>query len=240
MSSVAPPYAPERTAVAIRHVAFEDLGSLEPALRAHGYSIRYAEAGLDSPDEIGADADLLVVLGGPIAVYEALAYPFLEREIALLRERLAGDRPTLGICLGAQLMAAALGAEVRPGGRKEIGWAPIRLDEAGRRSALASLDGVAVLHWHGDTFATPRGATLLASTPVYENQAFSYGRNALALQFHAEARARDLERWYIGHACELAAAGLDVARLRADAARHSASLEDRAAKLWSAWLSALR
>jgi GMP synthase (glutamine-hydrolysing) len=230
----------ERTAVAIRHVAFEDLGNLEPCLRAKGYRIEYVEAGVDPLDAAGRDPALLVVLGGPVGAYEEESYPFIRGELALLRERLAAGRPTLGICLGAQLMASALGARVHPGGRKEIGWAPLALTEAGKASALKHLEGVPVLHWHGDTFEMPAGAVRLASTEAYANQAFSWGRNALALQFHPEAIGARLERWYIGHACEIASVpGIGVATLRADAARHSAPLQDRAAKLWESWLSAL-
>lgn len=230
--------ATRKVAVAIRHVAFEDLGNLEPCLREKGYSIEYVEAGLDLV-EAARHADLLIVLGGPIGAYEAQSYPFLRDEIALLEARLAAGRPTLGICLGAQLIALALGARVRPAAAKEIGWSALRLTPAGRRSPLAALEGVAVLHWHGDTFEIPAGAQHLASTAACENQAFSLGAQVLALQFHPEACARSLERWYIGHAVELAQAGLAPAGLRAEAALHDALLQRHARDLWSHWLDAL-
>src|SRR5262245_23163741 len=116
------------SAAVIRHVAFEDLGSAAGVLERNGYRPAYLEAGLDPLDvAVTRDADLLIVLGGPIGAYEEHLYPFLKDELALLEHRLAADRPTLGICLGAQLMARALGARVYAGGKKEIGFSPLTL-----------------------------------------------------------------------------------------------------------------
>ncbi|MCB1876276.1 MAG: gamma-glutamyl-gamma-aminobutyrate hydrolase family protein, partial [Chromatiales bacterium] len=140
-------------AVVIRHLAFEDLGSFAPLLGSDPWNLSYLEAGVDDLSP-AADADLLVVLGGPIGVNEEREYPFLSEELALLEKRLAADRPTLGICLGAQLIAKALGAQVYPGPAKEIGWSPLSLSSSGADSCLAAVDGglTPVLHWHGDTF----------------------------------------------------------------------------------------
>lgn len=229
-----------KTAVAIRHVPFEDLGNLAPSLRKHGYRIQYRDAGLHPPERIQSQVDLLIVLGGPIGAYEEDSYPFIREETRLIEDRLGRDLPTLGICLGAQMMARALGADVRPGPRKEMGWGGVALASAARASPLHHLDGVRVLHWHGDTFDIPKGAIHLASTETYENQAFSWKKSALALQFHAEVRKSSLERWYIGHACEIAAtANVSVDQLRTEAERYAPSLQARAAKLWEGWLSAL-
>jgi GMP synthase (glutamine-hydrolysing) len=229
-----------KTCIAIRHVAFEDLGSFEPVLAAAGFAIRYVEAGLDDFDGLDpAGMDLLVVLGGPIGAYEDGNYPFLAGELRLIEARLRAGRPVVGICLGAQLMARALGARVYPnGGVKEIGWSALDLSDAGRASPLAPLEGVPVLHWHGDTFDLPEGAAWLASTPATRHQAFSWGRSALGLQFHVEATGRGLERWFIGHACEIGGVqGLDVPGLRAATARHSAGLEAVAPRVLEAFLS---
>lgn len=227
-----------RHAIVIQHLAFEDLGSFAPVLREQGWTWRCLQAGVDDL-EAARDADLLIVLGGPIGVYETDAYPFLHDEIALLRERLAAQHPTLGICLGSQLMAAALGARVYPGGRKEIGWSPLQLTTAGQTSCLRHLADVPVLHWHGDTFDLPSGSTHLASSAVYAHQAFAVGTHALALQCHPEAQLQDFERWLIGHACELASAQLDVPTLRSAAQAHAPTLAAAAARMLRDWLNTL-
>jgi GMP synthase (glutamine-hydrolysing) len=230
------------TALAIRHVPFEDLGSFGSLLRERGFAVAYRDAGLD---DVGArdlfEADLLIVLGGPIGVYEARDYPFLKGEIAIVERRLKAGRPVLGLCLGAQIMAKALGARVFKGKRKELGWSPLELTEAGRKSALGELGRrTAVLHWHGDTFDLPRGAELLASSRLYANQAFAWGRPALGLQFHIETTVRGLERWFVGHALEIASTrGTDLGRLRRETRRLGPRLEERGPRVLRAWLDGL-
>lgn len=226
------------TAIAIRHVAFEDLGLLGPLLAHYGFSLEYREA--DALGEVG-DPDLLVVLGGPIGVYEDQAYPFLRDELILLERRLQAGRATLGICLGAQLMARALGARVYPGPRKEIGWAPVTLTPAGQASPLHHFEAGSVLHWHGDTFDLPDGAVRLASTELTPNQAFSWGEGkALGLQFHGEVTAPGLERWYIGHACEISTTpGLSVPGLRADGLAHGDAALRNGIACFRQWLEML-
>jgi GMP synthase (glutamine-hydrolysing) len=229
-------------AVTIRHVPFEDLDGFAAVLEEREYGIFYRDAPVDdlaAPDL--AAADLLVVLGGPIGAYEEELYPFLVDELRLIEQRLAAGRPVLGVCLGSQLMARALGARVYPGAGKEIAWAPLELTEAGRASCLAALgDGTPVLHWHGDTFDLPTGAGLLASTPRYRNQAFAWKRHGLALQCHIEDEALGLERWYVGHASEIGATpGLAVPVLRAEARHWAPLLAPRAAQCLAAWLEGL-
>ena len=230
-----------KSAVAIRHLAFEDLGSFAGVLAQRAVALRTLEAGVDDLARLDPEEpDLLVVLGGPIGACDEAIYPFIVDELRLIEARLRAGRPTLGICLGAQMMARALGARVYPGPGKEIGWTPLRLSEAGRASPLAHLDGAltSMLHWHGDTFDLPAGATLLASTDVCRHQAFSWGNHALALQCHPEAQAGQMERWLIGHAGELAAAGVSVPELRRDSARLAPTLEVQAARAFAEWLDA--
>lgn len=231
------------TAAIIRHVPFEDLGSFTAVLDHRGYETRYWEAGLDDIETIGAtDPDLLVVLGGPIGAYEDAAYPFLADETRLVEDRLSRDRPVLGICLGSQIMARALGARVYPGETKEIGWSPLIFSSEAQASCLAPLIGTnaCVLHWHGDTFDLPDGATLLASTPTYPHQAFLWRSNGLALQFHPEVTQANMERWFIGHACEIAATnGIDVPSLRRDTARWAGKLAESGPKCFENWLDSL-
>ncbi len=230
-----------RRCIAVRHVPFEDLGSFADVLAARGFSIGYREAPLD--DLGGAelrDCDLLVLLGGPIGIYQRDVFPFLGEEIALAEARLARKRPTLGICLGSQIMAAALGAEVYAGrAGKEVGWGTLSLTPSGTASPLVHLapDRTRVLHWHGDTFDLPKGATLLASTDRYAQQAFSYGTAGLGLQFHPEVTAKGLEAWFVGHSCEIAGLpAIDVANLRAATQRHAAALQRQGKAFFEAWL----
>lgn len=223
-------------AVVLRHVAFEDLGVFEPLLRARYDTVRYVDVGVDTIGTIVDDAALLVALGGPIGVGDTDRYPYLLDELDALGRRLDRRLPTLGVCLGAQLIAAALGARVEPTGRVEIGYSPLTLTPAGHRSVLAPLGDTPVLHWHGDQFDIPDGAARLASTPGFPNQAFSLGDHVLALQFHVEADPARIERWLIGHAHELAHHRIDPAAIREDAARHGSELADRARQVLTSWL----
>jgi len=228
-----------RSAVALRHVAFEDLGLLAPVMEREGWDVAFCEAAVDDLlHQSIKDAELVIVLGGPIGVYDTNDYPFLTSEMALIEYRLSRDLPTLGICLGSQLMAKALGGRVFKGPVREIGWGSVDLTEDGRSSCLKALQGddAVVLHWHGDTFDLPEGATRLASNRHYENQAFAYGRNALALQFHLEADPRQLEEWYVGHAVELASAQVSIAGLRAAAQQHAHGVALRADRIFGDWL----
>ena len=227
----------KRIVQAIRHVGFEDLGSFARAMATRGYEIEYLDAAthdLRSIDPLAAD--IVVNLGGPIGVYDHAAYPIIAQQTELLRARMTAERPILGICLGAQLIAAALGTRVYPGPRKEIGWETLTLTEQGHAGPLSALDGVPVLHWHGDTFDLPDGCDLLASTAICRQQAFARGPNILGLQFHAEPLAANFEHWLIGHACELAGVNIDPNVLRADASRYATGLEAAAEAMLAAWL----
>lgn len=223
--------------LALRHVHFEDLGALAAPLVAAGYGIRYAEMGVDDPRACG-ECDLLVVLGGPIGAYEEERYPFIAQELELISARIAAGRPVLGVCLGAQLIARALGARVYPGRGKEIGWKRLTLSDAGRR-VLQPLAQQPVLHWHGDTFDLPAGAVHLASTDLCDQQAFSYGSGVLALQFHVEAQQAGFERWLIGHTAEITAAGVSLAVLREDTRRHAAATAAAGQEIVGNWLAGL-
>ena len=233
--------APARADV-IRHLAFEDLGILADVLARRGFEIGYFDAGVDDLASIDPlDGDLLIVLGGPISSNDEDEYPFLETEIDLLRRRIAADRPTLGICLGAQLIARALGARVYPGTVKEIGWSPLRLTPAARATPMQYLGGanMSVLHWHGETFDLPEGAVHLASSDKYPNQAFMVGRT-LALQFHAEVTATGLEQWFIGHTGEIHQTdGISVKQLRADTAIHAEAMRHQGAVFFEHWLQSV-
>lgn len=230
-----------KVAAVIRHIHFEDLGTFEAVLVAEGYKIHYYDLGITDLWTIDpVSPDLLILLGGPVGVYETETYPFLLEERRLIDQRLVQLRPTLGICLGAQQIAATLGAKVAPSGRKEIGFSKLSLTNAGRNGPLRHLDGVSVLHWHGDAFAIPERAMNLASTPLCPTQGFALGNNILGLQFHPEINAcAGIERWLVGHALELSIAGIDPRQLRAEAERHGSSIREGARKMFAEWLQGL-
>jgi GMP synthase (glutamine-hydrolysing) len=229
-----------RSCVAVRHVAFEDLGLLGPLVSARGYEVRYHDAGIERFDaDTLVRPDLVIVLGGPIGVYEGDAYPFIKDEIAAIAARIESNRPILGICLGAQMMAAALGARVAPGPVKEIGYAPLALTDAGRASVLAPLGATPVLHWHGDNCDLPAGCQRLASTPHCPVQAFVRTPAQLALQFHLETEPARLEAWLVGHTVELGKAGIDPRQLRNQARALGPALREVAGTVLAAWLDSI-
>ncbi|MBA2934210.1 glutamine amidotransferase [Sphingomonas sp. CGMCC 1.13654] len=178
-------------ALVVHHVAHEGLAAFAGPLAERGYDIEYLF--VTDPDFAAIDflePDLLILLGGSMGVYERAANPWIDGELARIAMRIAAGGPTLGVCLGAQLIAAALGAEVKPGPIREVGFAPVTLTGAGKASPLAALTGVPILHWHGDGFTVPEGATLLAETAHFP-QAFALGDTVLALQCHPEMGAPD-------------------------------------------------
>ncbi|MDN5864410.1 MAG: glutamine amidotransferase [Gammaproteobacteria bacterium] len=230
-----------KSATVIRHLPFEGLGSFADPLAAQGYTIRYLEAGLD--DLAATDPlanDLLVVLGGPIGVHQQTDYPYLGDELDIVRSRIAAGRPTLGICLGAQILACALGAKVATAPAPEIGWSILELTDEGRHSPLRHLEGVPVLHWHGDRFELPAGAERLAATPPCPNQAFRLSSNLLGLQCHPEVRWPELETWLIGHVRGLKTAGISVRALREASRRHAPVLVSAARRLLTDWLAGIK
>ncbi len=237
-----------KTVNVIRHLAFEDMASFTSVLQINGYQINYIEAAdfALAPDDLAQiDAlsdDLLVILGGPISVNDSSMFPFIEAEINLLKQRIAADKPTLGICLGAQLIARALGASVYPGDTKEIGWYDLTLTSAGEQSALRYLNAehCSMLHWHGETFDLPDDAVLLASSEAYKNQAFSYGDKVLALQFHPEITQRSMEKWFIGHIGEIMQTdGVSVEKLRHDTRQYANQLEVQGELFFNSWINSI-
>jgi len=152
--------------------------------------------GEQPPDDLSRFSGLLV-MGGPMSVNDEADYPWLKAEDRILKEALALDVPTLGVCLGSQLIAKAAGGAVRQGPRKEIGWYPVRLTAAARHDRLfrESPETIEVFQWHGEYFDTPPGAVNLASSDLYSCQAFSIGQNVYGLLFHLEVTGQMVKEW---------------------------------------------
>lgn len=182
--------------VAFRHVPFEGLGLIQPALEDRGISIEFADLyreGAAMPD--AGSAAGLIFMGGPMSANDELGY--LRHEIACIRQAVDRSQPVLGVCLGSQLLAKALGARVYKNSAKEIGWFDVQLTDAGRQDALLSgLDSPeTVFHWHGETFDLPDGATWLAYSERCRHQAFRVSSNTYGLQFHLEVTPGMIADW---------------------------------------------
>ena len=221
-------------ATIIKHVPFEGIG-------AFGKPLEDAEIGCEvihaatQPLDAAKDADLTIVMGGPISANDQLRFPFLAEELALLEYRIQAGKLTIGVCLGAQLIAKAMGADVYPMPQKEIIWSAVELTEAGMNSPLAKLT-TPVLHWHGEMFDVPDGADHLACTPLCAHQAFAIARHTLALQFHAEVERHNVEQWLLGHINELDQAGVDLSQLRRDTTRWATQNEINGQRMLRQWL----
>lgn len=228
-------------ALVIRHTPYEGIAGFRLPVEQAGYVIDRVDVTDPAfPTLDLVSPDLVVMMGGPMGVYETDAHPWIPHEIERLSERLAADRPTLGVCLGAQMIAAALGARVYPGPVKEVGFAPVTLNAAGLASPVRHIADVPVLHWHGDTFELPDGVELLASSAAYRHQAFRRGVNLLALQCHPEMGLDPrFEAWLSGADDYLAEAGTDAARMRADHDRLGAATTAAGRAMVTEWLRGL-
>lgn len=232
--------------LALQHADVERLSLLGEVLAQKGVPSRYVALHRGErlprfPDGL-AGARAVVVLGGPMGVYEEEKHPWLGEEIRFLGAALRAGFPVYGLCLGAQLMAAALGARVYPGEeKKEIGWFPVALTQGARADPLLGDEAPSfpVFQWHGDTFDLPKGAVHLAASARYPHQAFRWGACAYAFQFHLEVGFDDISRW-------LDAFGDDVRSPRSDAApqailrdapAHLEALNRRARRWFERWLA---
>ncbi|MBI5236406.1 MAG: gamma-glutamyl-gamma-aminobutyrate hydrolase family protein [Deltaproteobacteria bacterium] len=208
----------------IQHVQSEGLGLIAPLLRSRGlgHHIVRVDKGGRVPTSI-AGYSALIVLGGPMGVYEGDVYPFINAELRLIKKAIKERRPVLGVCLGAQLLAKAAGAEVYKGEAKEIGWFNVSLTDQGRgdKLLLGLPDTFIVFQWHGDTFTTPPRAENLAGSDLFERQLIRVGANAYGIQFHLEVTEQMIKEWLAINAKEAALVkGVDPDRIVKEAVEH--------------------
>ena len=229
-----------KRALIVRHTPFEGAAGFRLPIEQAGYEFhRINVSDPEFPEFDWLEPDLVVVMGGPMGVYERGAFPWIDGEVVGLALRIAAGRPTLGICLGSQMIAAALGANVYPGPVKEVGFAPVALTEAGKASPLRHVAGVPMLHWHGDTFDLPPGAERLAETGAYANQAFRIGDRLLALQFHPEMGEDPRFAEWLENKAYIAQAGTDPETLRADHDRLGPAAVEAGRRVLAEWLAGL-
>ncbi|PSL37084.1 GMP synthase (glutamine-hydrolysing) [Labedella gwakjiensis] len=226
-------------ALAIRHFDAGGLGNLEPVLVERGYDVTVIDATAASVTAAAHESwDLVVVLGSEHAVYED--HDYIAPELDLVRDRLEREAPTLGICFGAQIMAAAAGGSVHRGAAgSEIGFAVVEPSDAGLSSPLRHVVGVPVCEWHGDTFTLPPSISSLASTGRYSNQAFSVGATAFAVQFHPELTPSMFDRWIAEGLGSLATEGVDPEWLRAEGAAHLEAATAASRRMFGEFLDGL-
>ncbi|HET9251321.1 MAG TPA: type 1 glutamine amidotransferase [Candidatus Eisenbacteria bacterium] len=226
----------------LQHVAPETPGLIADALRARGvpFETVHTHAG-DPVPRSASGLRGLVVMGGPMGVYEQETHPHLAEEIELIRSALASGLPILGVCLGSQLLAAALGARVTPG-TKEIGWLPVELTEDAAQDALwrGVRSPITPFHWHGDAFELPAGARRLARSEVTSCQAFSYGDQAYGLLFHLEVSAAMVHAMARAFGHELEAAGVDGEAILCQTLRAVSDIRETAALVLGRWADLLQ
>ena len=228
--------------IVIQHIEHETPGMIAEALTEEKIDVvtHRAFERPDVPLDIG-EASGLVIMGGPMGVYEHQRFPFLHRELKLIEATLKAGKPVLGICLGSQLLATVLGAKVGPGERWELGWHPVSLTDAAKADPLFSgaPDSFTALHWHGDIFDPPREAVVLALSQLTPVQAYCYNNNAYGILFHMEITEPMIREWVRSSSGDIAAAGQDGGAILAGIQDHMASLSALARRTFSNWVRML-
>lgn len=179
----------------LQHAHFEDPGYLLDWAETNGHSHSSTYLFKNETLPGNEDFDLLVIMGGPMNIYEEEKYPWLVAEKEFIRKAIHSGKKVLGICLGSQFIADVLGAKVYPNKHKEIGWFPVFKNEFNCFNCTRYLEReIFSFHWHGETFDLPEGADRLYSSEATPNQGFSFGENVIALQFHWEVKKENIEK----------------------------------------------
>lgn len=226
----------------LRHLQAEGSCMFGAVLADRGYRMKTMNSTIDDLNEIDPlRPDILIVMGGPIGVYQAEHYPFLKQEMAVLKTRIEADLPTIGVCLGAQLIAQAAGSTVYKGDAgKEVGWIPLEMTDAAKACEFRHFDSekTNMFHWHGDTFDLPDNATLMASSRDYQNQIFTIGQNICGFQCHPEVTASQLPEWFVMFVNQITGpnAVIDIETLRADTDRYIDALNAQSKLFFEEWL----
>ncbi len=222
----------------LQHEPIEGPGTIVEEIRLAGHAVRTIR--LDLKEKVPTDPALfagLVVMGGTMGVYDQSKFPYLKDEIVLLGKAVKAEKPVLGICLGAQLLAASLGAEVKAG-EKEIGWFPVhKMPDACKDPVLRRLpENFPALMWHGDHFPLPAGAVHLLSTQKCACAGFRFGKKAYGLVPHLEMTAAMVDEMVSASRRELAAAQVEPAQILEDSSEYAEPAEELARTMWKAWL----
>ncbi len=235
----------KKTALILRHLTPIDLGSLTNVLQDNDIAYEYVDTFKQDIKAFDPLAhDIVIILGGTCGVYNQTEYPYLKDELDFIKARIEADRPTLGICLGSQMIAAALGADVYPGKQgTELGWAPLEVNEAGANTPIRHFDSNATQCFfsHGDTFDLPEGVTLLASSTMYPHQAFTYGKNIIATQFHPEVDVSLVEEILMLQVGKLHGenAIADIHKIRQETLANIETYKTQTAKFLNEWINSV-
>jgi GMP synthase (glutamine-hydrolysing) len=197
--------------LSIQNIGFETLGTLGELIRSDGYQVENIEAQKETVPNNAERYAAIIILGGPMSVYDNVGY--LKREQELIRSALKLEIPVLGICLGSQLIAQAIGGNVYKGGKTEIGWSNVMLNQAGYKDLFKGINtkNITVFQWHGDTYDLPPKATIMASSKLYP-QAFRFG-SAIGIQFHMEVNREMIQRWAEEYSQELKRERIELTEL---------------------------
>jgi GMP synthase (glutamine-hydrolysing) len=231
-----------------QHVPHENLGSFEATLREAGVELEYVHSYREDLSRRSLaereDVSGIIVLGGPMSANDADSLPFIREELRLIEEAMKRELPILGVCLGSQMLAKALGSRVYRGEAKEIGWYPLWVRPEAKADPLFAEypPKLEMFQWHGETFELPYGSTLLASSQLYLHQAFRYGKAAYGLQFHAEMTSEMIGEWRREGSQEIARAGLEGRweKIEAENARHLPRLQSLGEKAMRGFASLLK